>query len=70
MKSAFGIVTLLLSLAIVAFLLKTQLEAVKAPAGDHGPDTAAPLKQVQKARDDISKSLQDAADARRDAIDK
>jgi hypothetical protein len=79
MKAAFGIVSLLVALAIVAVLVSQQLRAVKpvaepsstAPYPDHGPATTESPKQLpQKMRDDVSKSMQDAAAARSDLIEK
>jgi hypothetical protein len=78
MKAAFGIVSLLLTLAIVAWLVKTQLTTLKAPAAsstptaaypDHGP-AESPKQIQQKVRDDVSKAMQDAAAGRGEPTEK
>jgi hypothetical protein len=79
MKAAFGIVSLLLALAIVAVLVKTQLSAVTPAASssstaaypDHGTSPTESPKQIQqKVRDDVNRSLQDAAAGRGEPTEK
>lgn len=80
MKAAFGIVSLLVALAIVALLVKTQLTTVKAPAAsssptaaypDHGPAaTESPQQIQQKVRADVNKAMQDAAAGRGEPTEK
>ena len=79
MKAAFGIVSLLVALAIVAVLVSQQLKTVKAPVAatptaaypDHGPDTSGSPQQVQqKVRNDLDKAMQDAAADRGEPTEK
>ena len=72
MRAVFGIVSLLVVLAVVAFVAKTQLRTV---AVAHGGGASAPAATVsgapanveEKARADVSRALQDGAKRNEDA---
>ena len=73
MRAVFGVVSLLLVLAVIALLAKTQLRAVKAvaapgPAASATPAEASRQLQQQVLRD-INAAAQDGA-ARNDAAER
>jgi hypothetical protein len=79
MKATFGILSLLVALAIVAVLARTQLKAVsRAPASsDVGTSMPAPTGNVreqsqqtqEKVRNDVTRALEQGA-ARKEEADK
>ena len=80
MRALFGIVSLLLVLAIVGIVAKRQLQAVSTPiAASAAPGNAVlvgttPHEQSQNAqqqvKDDIAKAMDQAAAVRKEAEDK
>jgi hypothetical protein len=85
MKALFGVVSLLVALAIVGLVVVKQMKAtrlVAAPAADAAGLPAAPMmsgsgalreqsQQLQsKVAQDVAKALEQGAAARRDAIGK
>ncbi len=72
MRAVFGVVSLLVALAVVAFVAKTQFRHV-ASVGDGAASTPAPTVAGQaraieeKARTDVERALQEGARRTEDA---
>lgn len=67
MRVVFGVVSLLIVLAIVGMLAKTQLRAVGVvapqPAGDAASTVPQQAQQIQqRVRDDVTRALQQGAE--------
>ena len=73
MKAMFGVVSLLIALAIVGFLAARQLKTA-APSASSGAAASGTVREQsqqiqQKVKDDVTKALQQGAAARKDTSD-
>jgi len=72
MKAMFGVVSLLVALAIVGFVAARQLKTA-APSALSGAASGTVREQSQqiqqKVKDDVTKALQQGAEARKDTPD-
>ncbi|HKW84157.1 MAG TPA: hypothetical protein VJN68_10430 [Burkholderiaceae bacterium] len=71
MKAMFGMVSLLIALAIVGFLAARQLKTVAPSSGVAASGTVREQSQQiqQKVKDDVAKALQQGVEARKDTSD-
>ena len=72
MKAMFGVVSLLVALAIVGFVAARQLKTAAPPAlsGAASGTVREQSQQIQqKVKDDVAKALQQGAEARKDTSD-
>ena len=70
MKAMFGVVSLLIALAIVGFLAARQLRTAAPPDASASGTVREQSQQIQqKVKDDVAKALQRGAAARKDTSD-
>jgi hypothetical protein len=72
MKAMFGVVSLLVALAIVGFVAARQLKTAAPPAlsGAASGTVREQSQQIQqKVKDDVAKALQQGVEARKDTSD-
>ena len=74
MKAMFGVVSLLVALAIVGFLAARQLKTAAPSAQTAGVAASGTVREQaqqvqQQVRDDVTKALQQGAAARKDTPD-
>jgi hypothetical protein len=69
MRAVLGILGLVVVLAIVALVARSQLKSMAAPTGVEAPARESPRQVEERVRSELSKAMEAAASATRERAD-